>query len=196
LVKITLITIATILAVLLYTAWLNRLFLRCPHCRKIGAWRFDVVEPATVSKDEDGVVQSSRQIRVCRKCGKRVVDTWSDHGGRTLEKMNDGAITTSIDLSKLIEPWFQVTGEGPALAEELRREIAPGHVLFGKDAVAVARRHDCDDVLFALAHGVAVVHLAYAGREKRSDYPETELFDSWAHFVTERLARDARERLG
>jgi hypothetical protein len=83
---IALLIVAAVLATLLYTAWLNQLFLRCPHCRKIGSWRFDRVEAAVVSKDEDGVVQSSREVRACRKCGTRVVDTWSDHGGRTLKQ--------------------------------------------------------------------------------------------------------------
>ncbi len=88
--KIALAIVASIVAVALYTAWLNRLFLRCPHCRKIGTWRFDTLEPAVVSKDDDGNIQSSRQLRVCRKCGKRVLDTWSDHGGRALEAARDG----------------------------------------------------------------------------------------------------------
>jgi hypothetical protein len=72
----------------LFTAWMNGAFLRCPHCRKIGAWRFDAAEPPTFTKDEDGVVESSRQIRVCRKCGMRVWDSWSDHGGRAIEKVS------------------------------------------------------------------------------------------------------------
>jgi hypothetical protein len=87
--RIALAIVAAVLGTLLYTAWLNRLFLRCPHCRKIGSWRFDAVEPAVDRHDEDGDLVSSRQLRVCRKCGKRVIDTWSDHGGRTLERAPD-----------------------------------------------------------------------------------------------------------
>jgi len=86
--KLALIVIASISAVVLYTAWLNGAFLRCPHCRKIGSWRYDDAEPPIQVKDEDGIVQSSRQIRVCRKCGKRILDRWSDHEGRTLEKVS------------------------------------------------------------------------------------------------------------
>jgi hypothetical protein len=84
--KLTLIILAVVLAMALFTTWLNGLFLRCPYCRKIGSWRFDPVEPATKEKDEDGVVQSSHQLRICRQCGNQVIDKWSDHGGRTLEK--------------------------------------------------------------------------------------------------------------
>jgi hypothetical protein len=87
--KLTLAIIASVFALLLYTAWLNRLFLRCPHCRKIGSWRFDPAEPEACNRDEDGDVQSSRQIQVCRKCRKRVLDIWSDHDGRALTKVSE-----------------------------------------------------------------------------------------------------------
>jgi hypothetical protein len=86
--KITLTIMAVVLAMALFTAWLNRFFLRCPYCRKIGSWRYDPAEPSVDEKDEDGVVQSRRQLRICRKCGNRVIDKWSDHGGRTFEKVS------------------------------------------------------------------------------------------------------------
>jgi hypothetical protein len=86
--KIALVIIATVAAVSVYTAWLNGAFLRCPHCRKIGSWRYDAAEPAVEEKDEDGFVLSSRQIRVCRKCGKKILDKWSDHEGRIFEKVS------------------------------------------------------------------------------------------------------------
>jgi len=79
-------TIVAVFALALYTAWLNGLFLRCPHCRKIGSWRFNSTEPAVVEKDEVGGVLSRSQTRICRKCGKAILDKWSDHEGRTFEK--------------------------------------------------------------------------------------------------------------
>lgn len=82
------ITVA-VTAIALYTAWLNGAFLRCPHCRKIGAWRYDDVEPPLLDKDEDGGIRSSRQLRICRGCGKRVMDLWSDHAGRIFEKSGE-----------------------------------------------------------------------------------------------------------
>ena len=85
-VNIALTVLAVVAAISFYTAWLNGIFLRCPHCRKIGSWRYDSTEPAVVEKNEDGSVVSRSQPRICRKCGKRVMDRWSDGGGRTFEK--------------------------------------------------------------------------------------------------------------
>ena len=51
---------------------------------------------------------------------------------------------------------------------ELAREVGPGHPLFDRPTVAVARRVDCDDVLFWLPAGpaaLAVVHLTWRGNE-------------------------------
>ncbi len=84
--KIALITIPFVLAMTIFTAWLNGVFLRCPYCRKIGSWRYDPAEPAIEEKDEDGVVESSRQICICRKCGNKVIDKWSDYEGRSFQK--------------------------------------------------------------------------------------------------------------
>ncbi|MBS0632330.1 MAG: hypothetical protein JSS11_10475 [Verrucomicrobia bacterium] len=72
-----------------------------------------------------------------------------------------------------------------ALAAELERELGPGHPLKNKKVRAVARRFDCDDVLFVLTEEMpscAVVHLAYAGREKSPKWPDTRIFaslDDW-----------------
>ena len=77
---------AAVFITVLYTAWLNGVFRRCPYCRKIGSWRYDAVEPSVEEKDEDDVVRKSTQLRVCRKCAKKVLDKWSDYEGRTFEK--------------------------------------------------------------------------------------------------------------
>ena len=87
--KAALTIVAVICAVLFYTAWMNGVFQRCPHCRKIGSWRYDSAEPAVEEKDEDGSVVRSSQIRVCRSCRQRVLHKWSDDHGRTTEKLSD-----------------------------------------------------------------------------------------------------------
>jgi hypothetical protein len=73
-------------AALAFFAWTSGLFLRCPHCRKIGAWRFDDAEPEKAERDSDGILLRTSQVRVCRGCGGRVLAKWADHEGRAIEK--------------------------------------------------------------------------------------------------------------
>lgn len=71
-----------------------------------------------------------------------------------------------------LEPWHPVA-ENPVqvagIERELARELAAEHPLFGLPMRALARRQDCDDVLFAVEDGsgrVAVVHLPSARHPK------------------------------
>ena len=77
--------IGAVLALVVWVAWLNGAFLRCPHCGRIASLRKDG-SVAVEQRDEDGFVMESTRMRVCRRCGKRVVDRWSDFGGRSLGK--------------------------------------------------------------------------------------------------------------
>jgi len=86
----TILTITVVIAAFaVYTAWLNDLFKRCPYCRKIGSWRFDPATPLIEKKDDDGVVVSSVQIQICRRCGKRIEAQWSATEGRRLERIHE-----------------------------------------------------------------------------------------------------------
>ncbi len=79
------------------------------------------------------------------------------------------------------DQWHQIKPEGQiALERELLREISPGHKLFGLTIHAIARRADCDDVLFAVGGSsqVAEVHLVYGKRESNSDWPAVVLYES------------------
>jgi hypothetical protein len=80
---IALLSIAAIVCVA-YTLAVNGAFMRCPHCRKIGAWRFDNVAESMDEIDGDGAVVKSWTRQICRKCGGRVLHTWSDHEGREI----------------------------------------------------------------------------------------------------------------
>ena len=71
---------------IVYTAAMNGVFKRCPHCAKIGSWRYDEIGPSLDEKDADDVViRSTRQLR-CRVCRGRVTETWSDLEGRAFVK--------------------------------------------------------------------------------------------------------------
>ena len=77
--------------------------------------------------------------------------------------------------------WQEVTQEERIfLEQELSREIIPGHILFGLPIRAIARREDCDDVVFAIVGSaqVAEAHLVYGGRASHSDWPLSVLYQS------------------
>jgi hypothetical protein len=68
---------------------------------------------------------------------------------------------------EFLDPWFDVTSDALQLEKELIAELGPRHPLKGRELRAIARRRDCDDVLFVSADEpplVAVVHLTHANR--------------------------------
>ena len=94
-----------------------------------------------------------------------------------------------------LEPWSPVDpSHAEPLARELRRELSGDHALFGRPAQAVARRCDCDDVLFVVGDPLqfAVVHLTYS-RETSAEWPRTVFFTSFADFANERMMQDHEE---
>lgn len=49
------------------------------------------------------------------------------------------------------DPWWLISKSmSESLNEELKKELSPQHILYGKEAIAVARREDNDDVIFGL----------------------------------------------
>lgn len=84
-------------------------------------------------------------------------------------------------IPTLKEPWISVPHDLAARLEaELKRELGHHHVLQEKKVEAVARRQDCDDVLFSIAGSstsYAVVHLTWSGKKEIDPkWPSTELF--------------------
>lgn len=98
------------------------------------------------------------------------------------------------------EPWYSIEGDTElqdGLDAELRKEMAPGHVLATRAARAVGRRCDNDDVLYVLdANGpaYAVVHLSWRlGREKHPVWPATRLFVDAHDVMANCIAVDAAD---
>jgi hypothetical protein len=91
-----------------------------------------------------------------------------------------------------LAPWYAVTDNATCagLEEQLRREIAPTHVLSGQTVRLIARRADTDDALFALSDGrVAEVHLTWRGStETDPRWPATALYASLADWMREEMA--------
>jgi len=74
-----------VIAYFAYTMIVNRAFLRCPHCRKIGSWRFDDIDSSDEEHDENGDLVRSSTRQKCRGCGGEVISTWSDIEGRAIQ---------------------------------------------------------------------------------------------------------------
>ena len=88
-----------------------------------------------------------------------------------------------------LAPWVWIDDDEDRrhAAEELKRELTEGHVLYGRRVLPVARRVDQDDVLFFLPdspQALAAVHLTYNGPELDPRWPETELYDSIGKWET------------
>lgn len=76
------------------------------------------------------------------------------------------------------DPWWLITKSMEKfLNEELKKELLPKHILYGKEAIAVAKREDKDEVVFWIKelNRYAVVHLSYS-KEASSKFPITYLF--------------------
>jgi hypothetical protein len=96
---------------------------------------------------------------------------------------------------KWIEPWHAITGDGLNIVAELKKEIHQKHALYGRDFIAIARRADCDDVLFEVNNGsFAVVHLTFTGKqEKDPEFPFTTIYKTMEEFVRNAMIPDAEE---
>lgn len=99
-----------------------------------------------------------------------------------------------------MEPWYSIEGHADqvaAMGRELRREVAVGHPLFGLSVEAVARRCDCDDVLFQLLDGtgrVAVVHLTWIRQgPDHPPWPCTVIYPSFDAWVEQGMCADHEE---
>jgi hypothetical protein len=82
---------AAIVIFVVYTMIINREFIRCPHCRKIGSWRFDSIGDSIDEHDEDGCLIRSETPQRCRKCGGKVIHIWSDFEGQEIREHPDSS---------------------------------------------------------------------------------------------------------
>jgi hypothetical protein len=102
---------------------------------------------------------------------------------------------------EFVEPWFSIEKFGAAIADgliaELKLEVSENHLLFNQTVTVLARRLDCDDILFKLENPkgqFAVVHLTGIGkRESNAIFPRTKIYSSFEDFVKNRMQPDALE---
>lgn len=94
----------------------------------------------------------------------------------------------------LLEPWEEVTAYGEQISEELKKEVREDGILYRKEAVAIVRRKDCDDVLFdiqGMKEKLAVIHLTWSGKkDPNSGWPFTTLFSDLESWKTECMIPD------
>jgi hypothetical protein len=75
-----------------------------------------------------------------------------------------------------------------ALLAEFQREAAPNHILSGVPLRTISTG-DADNVLFEFLDGsgrLAAVHLTFSrNRETDERWPDTQVYNDWAHFERE-----------
>jgi hypothetical protein len=150
----------------------------------------------------DGYITARVQQTLLRSMRRIVPDPplaaeWAAPGAETVGVLTDAVVAlraaapkrTRIEDVALLEPWTAVTN-AKGLEAELARELVPGHRLHGRPELrAVARRSDCDDVLFVNDTIAAVVHLTWA-KEASSARRSTEIFASLDDWVARRMNPD------
>lgn len=76
-------------------------------------------------------------------------------------------------------PWHSTDSSDRGLKDELFQELNKKHVLFGKEVHPIARRQDCDEVLFEVINSdykYAIVHLTWRMKEEPNPaFPGTQL---------------------
>jgi len=85
-----------------------------------------------------------------------------------------------------LEPWIAAGSDAAALEAELKREVGSDHPLRSRRVQAVARRQDCDDVLFITLDAprfVAVVHLTWGGRVEPRQFPRATIFPTFEEWI-------------
>lgn len=75
------------------------------------------------------------------------------------------------------------------LERELAAEAPPDHRLYGQRAIATAKCGGCDDVIFRLDNGWALVRLTWTQRAEQLPWPTTFVTDTWRECVRLALAR-------
>ncbi len=93
-------------------------------------------------------------------------------------------------------PWEKFPGNTPE-DDELARETAPGHPMFGMPVRTIAARIDCDDYLFEMLDGsgrYAVVHLTWR-KESDPAWPHTEIYASFQEWAEKRFIPDVTDFL-
>ncbi|MBV9926792.1 MAG: hypothetical protein JOZ96_17365 [Acidobacteria bacterium] len=103
------------------------------------------------------------------------------------------------ELRDLPEGWYPASEQDESrLADELRRELTPGHLLYGRPVRVIAHRNGAtDDILVAHRDQpgrFTVVHLTWrGGPEINQAHPSVECDGDYAAFLEYEARWSARE---
>ena len=100
---------------------------------------------------------------------------------------------SNIDPAEFLEPWCAFNKN---FATQLHRELSSDHVLYGATVRTIARREDCDDVLFEVMdreYQFAKVHLTWQGMQPDGHWPRTTLYKDWNEVYEKLLLPDHNE---
>ena len=106
-----------------------------------------------------------------------------------------------MNKHKFIKPWSSIDEFPPsnkkAIEEEVNKEILKNHPLYGRNLKTIARREDCDDILFQIENSqkVAYVHLTWSSKKEFSDFPITVIYENIEEFKTTKMKDDAKESI-
>ena len=98
-----------------------------------------------------------------------------------------------------LRPWKALSANSGAADAELRREIGPNHILYGRSVRAVGVTVESDDWLFELDDGTfAQVHLTYTQTppEALADLPRARIFETLADWMLDTMLPDHVDHFG
>jgi len=96
-------------------------------------------------------------------------------------------------------PWRRPFGNPMGAETELRRELGPQHILYGRSFRAVGVTGESDDWLFELDDGTfAQVHLTWTRKppETNANCPRTRIFGTLDEWVIAVMLPDHVDRFG
>ena len=92
-----------------------------------------------------------------------------------------------MDLSNVEWPSTWSACDNRVLEDELKREVASDHSIYGEEIQVVAQRGDRDDVLYYLTskNAFALVHLTWSSKTENPPWPSTKIYQTFNEFAAE-----------
>jgi hypothetical protein len=185
--------------------------LKCPQCQgDLQGWQgkagpcglFEWVQghahPSRQLVDDEVTMDSSELVGLflpeefelytsCESC-----QTWiSAHGWCECGTWTQVALVGPLEPPGIPENWSLLTEDDRHhLRAELRREIAPGHMLYGRSLLPIARHRERDDVLvrtIGTPNPLWIIHLTWRA-ESTPERPHAQSFPDLTTFVCEQNA--------